>query len=398
MKKLQLLFIVAAATLFMSSNVFAELISFDLSSANYDGKAQLNHSLNYDGGTALINPNIDLTNNKVTSKNNPEVTLKKVENYIDGSSKNASVKTHKKNDGFLSTEEIDATWLTDLNYERAFGTSQSGTAKWAPMMLFTKSDLQNFKGTYNIKQINNIQFYLNGNAISNIAECTVMVWALNTGSNSFSIAHQQVVTNFTANWNTVALSTPYVIPANVEELLIGYALVFTAPAQPFGLSKEVNTQQGYIIVYGQQLSLTHLYNAGENNASWLMKAGVTAENSGYQNNASLTNLMFPGHIAPDNPFTFSCEIANWSSNTINSLEISCKLGDEEPVVLTADNQNLAPGSAIIINSPPLNIPANHSVGNTYPVVVTITKVNGAEDDDVSDNTKTSSYSVYVIGL
>ena len=350
MKKLQLLFIVAIATL-MVGNVYADGIG-----------------------------NVDLNN--VSS---PAIGF---ENYIlDLNYKNnISANTSKHSDEFLG-ENITMSFLPNENRAGAFGAN-SGGFYFLPVMQVLKEELQAWNGLYNVKQINNIQFSVS--EISKITRCSVWVIVVKAGSMSIGFNQEVATTGLVNGWNTVTLTAPYQITDDIELLCIGYSVEGTGPASNLDvIESEIDALTGYFMPNNN--GQLQYYSIAGNGASWMIKAGVTAEKTDLKTNANLMELEFPEYVAPGKNFTFKFLVANWGVDDITSMEVSYKLGSEpEQTFLISNISGMASGRKFIVSSPAIDVPASFQTENTYPVVITITEVNGKDDEDMSNNTLTSS--------
>jgi len=299
--------------------------------------------------------------------------------------------TPKNSDVFLG-EDITISWLPNENVATSIGVSSAGNFAFAPVMDFTKAELQTLGG-YKIKQINNIQFSITD--VSKITECEAWILVHKTGTQSITFAHTQKINavNLVDGWNTAVLTTPYLITDSIETIWIGYMVAGTGPASPLNCATPYADGQGGFFIPNQQgsWSLTSLMQLQQPlNLSFLIKAGVTAEKN-LPTNANLRNLNFPDYLASNSAFSFRFTVANLGSENITSMEVSYKLGNEaEQTFSITGISNMTPGKDSIFTSPAINFPASFQLGNTYPVIVTITKVSGKDDDDMSNNTLNSS--------
>ena len=354
MKMFRTIFVVAIATFFMVGNVYADNVGIDLNS----GGLKVELYKHYTIGSNLIEP-----------ANNTKIS-----------------------DVLLGTENIDITWLPNENVAGTYGSFQgSGQIKIAPLMSFTKADFKNFKGVYAVKTINNVQFSINGAAISEITGAVLLVLTAENGGNLNIKVQQQIATSSLVNgWNTVALNTPLQITDAIDVCYIGYGLTYDVSVAPFNVGTPATDKQRGLLV-DEGTGWQGVYNLDKN---FLIKAGATADKSDYQINAHFAGINIVPYALPGAKIPIVCNIANWGANNITSMEFSCKLGDEEPQILTLPNvSDWTPGKTLLINGE-VTVPSNHTAGNSYPLVVTITKVNGLEgDDDMSDNIQSSMYSI-----
>lgn len=356
MKMFRILFIVAIATFFMVSNMYAEPVCIDfISKTPINGK--------------ITNYTLDL---------NQDIPA-----YV-----------HKNSDEFLADGNFTLSYLPDdVKSNNAMGIT-SGSADWKVMVYFP--DMEYFNG-YGIKQINDIQFsilnYPQGGVgeLSNISKCAVIILAVNAGqvNTSEPLVQQDVpVSALKKGWNTAVLTTPFQIPNSVDGIMIGYTLAFSGN-NVFPIDMVTNSG----LPLGLNYVVTSSFTSSEH--YFLIRASASGPSFDYQNNACFLRLEVPPYLAPNTPFKFVATISNRgpANSKITSMELTYKLGNESPVTINASGLNIAPGQSINLNSPDITIPSHHTPGNTYPIEVTISKVNGVDDDDPTDNTQASSYTV-----
>ena len=332
MKKLQILFIVAIAALLTISNAVAGGRNVDIG-AGGGSKAKIFENYTFDF------------------------------NYKNDSPTNTS----KKSDVLLGeTTDIEATWLPNEEMVDALGSNQSGQAFAAPVMYFPKENLQNFYG-FNIKQINNIQFSVSN--IAAITQCSVVVIVVKGQTVEFGSA--QNVPNVVEGWNIATLTTPFEITDDIDGILVGYAVNFNAPAYILDITSPAVAGQNYFY-WGSFSSQINEYGA-----SFLIKMGVTAETDLTAPSVLLSSFVFPQFVQHNNTYSFSFNAKNVGTTPITSMEVSCKLGDQEEIIIDFQNiENFVTLATLEFTYQNITIPASQQIGNNYPIKVTITKLNG----------------------
>ena len=240
MKMFRTLFIVAIAT-FMFSNAYAEPVSIDLSSANLTSNV-LNFNYTFD----------------VHQKADAPIPV-------------------KNSDEFQANDVI--TWLSNDNITHITGSQESGVSLFAFFMMFTKNDLQTVKPGLNIKQINNVQFGLSPNADDLSGKVTLLATMILEYKNGQVInQHQQNETNISTGWNTVELSTPFQISADMDSIFIGYLIGVMGPASPIGMQEPAHSKQNYLMQLNSEGQV--VASSKYQSHSFCIKAGVSDGNSG----------------------------------------------------------------------------------------------------------------------
>lgn len=187
--------------------------------------------------------------------------------------------------------------------------------------------------------------------------------------------HEQALTDPKTKMTEFPLTTPVEITG--ETLYVGYT--FEA-----GTSYKA-------MVYDQTNDLPAGYSWAYEDGSWIdvSQAGVGAPNLfvTLDGTADFTDLMMKPiksageYFKAGSPATFTGQLYNFGTTTIQSVEITCQMGSGETEVLTISDANLAPGATYDLVLPEVSTDQS---GNLQ-MKVALASVNGAADADVTEN-------------
>lgn len=88
--------------------------------------------------------------------------------------------------------------------------------------------------------------------------------------------------------------------------------------------------------------------------------------------------------------SIDAQLFNFGSTTVTSFEIGVRIGDQEPQKHTVSDVSIEPNTVYDFNIPEINA---STIGKTY-ISLEITKVNGHDDTDPSDNTSSADICIY----
>lgn len=230
-------------------------------------------------------------------------------------------------------------------------------------------------------QGNKITKILIGFGNSSNRDITVYLTRTPTG-NAF---YTQEATISTINgWNEIVLDTPYTIED--YGFLIGYQSVSkTSGDYPIGCDGVLTSNQ-YADWVGVDNEFDHI---GSMFGSVCLKAVITGDNLP-QYDVAASSLNISPFVEKDKAFEVSFNINNNGVKTINDLEVSVSINNEvvSGYTLTMEPASLSSGS--IANVTISNLKCNAS-GMNIPISVTVTKVNGQEDETPENNVVSSTF-------
>ena len=195
---------------------------------------------------------------------------------------------------------------------------------------------------------------------------------------------ENVTLNQTNAWNEVSLATPYVIEG--KRFFVGYSCKTKRNTDyPIGVDYSLTSNH-----YGDYIGINNSWdNIGEDYGSICLQIYVTGDNLP-QYSASASSLSVPPFVIPNEPFSASFMIANMGVKTITDVEVSAKVGGVEMTGLTTSLEPSSIGSGESGYVTVDGLIAN-SLSMSVPVEITITKLNGVEEETPLDNTVTSSF-------
>lgn len=184
-------------------------------------------------------------------------------------------------------------------------------------------------------------------------------------------------------WNDFKLTTPFEIPAST--FYIGYQ-VRTRSDQDYPIGVDgVATQNylgGYVAVDGEWDNLSEYY------GSVCLRAVI--EGAGLLSlDASLQGISVPEYVKPGDAFSVSATVMNQGISTITSLKVDARVGENtfEGLDVSLPSGGIASGKSAPV-----------TVGGLYaseeamamPVELSVSRVNGTDDENAVNNTATAS--------
>lgn len=174
-----------------------------------------------------------------------------------------------------------------------------------------------------------------------------------------------------------------------EPFYYGYALEVGTSYKPLSFDRSANTEPGISWAY--------------ENGQWI---DVSEKGYGIPNiqikldgvNA-ITDLMVRpiqavGYQVAGKPQVFGGQVFNFGSTTITSFDITCKVGNADPVVTTVSGISLGSGKSYDFTLPEYTT----SESGTLNLEVSVANVNGAVDAESTDNTAVSNVFFYPEGV
>ena len=187
-------------------------------------------------------------------------------------------------------------------------------------------------------------------------------------------------------WNTVSLDTPYMVEG--EEFFVGYSVKVNSTAdKPIGVDN--------IKTDGKYGDFVNTYDEWENIGKFYgnvcIRLSLTGDNLP-QYDVAVSELEVPSLVEADAPFDVSLSIFNNGVRTVKSLDVICKINGVE-----VDNPiaSLPEGEVSSGTTGKVKISGLKSgmIGKDLPIEITVTKVNGEEDETPVDNTVAAAVNI-----
>lgn len=183
------------------------------------------------------------------------------------------------------------------------------------------------------------------------------------------------------SWNTVSLTTPYLIEG--KEFYIGYKITSGAvPQQSYvlGIDQEINEGNGgYIAVEGNNQWM-NLADEGFNNLC--IKAKFEGE-SLPQYDLALISTKLPAKVQINQPFSFNVTVKNTAAHPVSSFKLSYTINAGQTVTISVTPEKEI-GSAQSLQLTISDVSTAES--GSLPISITISDPNGHIDEDLSNNT------------
>ncbi|MDR0506929.1 MAG: leucine-rich repeat protein [Dysgonamonadaceae bacterium] len=210
--------------------------------------------------------------------------------------------------------------------------------------------------------------------------------------------YSQDVNLETSKWNEVTLNEAYEIPAD-KDIVIGYYYKSSTGNNVKSVGTDnspvPSTNGDYVRLRQEDTGSfnpwKHISDDGYKN---LCIVGVVEGNNMSLKDINLKSLsLFPfSAIDIDETFSIGGSIKNEGGKPVTDFEISYKTGGNEKTVKTFTGLNILPGKQFDFYIPDIDF--EKTANNSYPVEVTVEKVNGDGDDYPEDNTKSSVVNVW----
>lgn len=195
--------------------------------------------------------------------------------------------------------------------------------------------------------------------------------------------YTQDADNSSTRWTEYPLNTPYTITG--EEFYIGYTCEVDPSYSPllFDGSKD----------FGNSL----MWAWNDNRWEDVSDKGLGAANLRFKvdhlpefKDAVIKPVDASSYYKVGNGYEFEGQIYNFGSETINSFDIVCQIGNSEPSVLHVDRAELLPNDPYFFFLPKYFPTENGKV----PFKISVENINGSQDADNSDNSSESMTYVY----
>lgn len=176
--------------------------------------------------------------------------------------------------------------------------------------------------------------------------------------------------------NKIALDDPYTIEAG-KGFYVAYKCAPSSTDDYYiAVDGVPRMQEGGCYIGITQKGVTHWANYAEDFGN--LNLGITIESDNLpQNAASLFNADYPAVVYPGQPFDINVNVMGSAINDINSLEIQCKIADENPVSQSFElSEPMSYGTYATLK---LTNVVTSAVGANMPITFTVTKVNGVEN-------------------
>lgn len=263
---------------------------------------------------------------------------------------------------------------TNGNFNKRDGIHCGSTLKQGMAIKLSKEKLQLLKG----RKITGIR----------AAFCTKYVedleFFITESLENDKAIYKQPSTGATTNWADFSFSTPYAITGD-KDLYIGFtsnvqkgysALSFDRSADSQGLSW-IYEDDKWIDAYGKGYGSANLQLLLDGANSFI--------------DLTLKTIQLNGFYKVGTPCIYSGEVFNFGTKTINSLDIVCQVGNEEPTTLSLKDLNLESNNTYDFNLPEYT---SQNSGD-LPVKISISKINGEQQDaDLTDNNNEINTFIY----
>lgn len=181
----------------------------------------------------------------------------------------------------------------------------------------------------------------------------------------------------TTDWNEIALDTPYEIDG--KAFYLGYQVRASNTDMPIGIDRvPTNDTKGGWLAIGSNWS-----NYASQYGTIALQAVLVGDNLP-QNDVTITDYLFPSYLKTNTPESISFTFKNQGVKPVQSLEASCTVNGKAVDGITVDlNAPVATGES---GSATVKGVKYSDVAFQLPVKVTITKVNGEDDETPANNT------------
>ncbi|MDR2408944.1 MAG: Omp28-related outer membrane protein [Bacteroidales bacterium] len=194
--------------------------------------------------------------------------------------------------------------------------------------------------------------------------------------------------NFTVgSWNEITLATPYEIKED-EDLYIGYSFKSgNVKYSSLGLDNSPKANpNGDLIRYKIGSQTSNWVHIGDQSFPNLCIIGIVEGENLPQYDVDFNSLLINplSVININETFSISGNIRNMATETVTNLDISYKVGENEKITQSLTGLNIPSSSSFGFLIPEITFNKEEGV---YPIEVSVEKINGNDDEDVSDNTQ-----------
>lgn len=187
-----------------------------------------------------------------------------------------------------------------------------------------------------------------------------------------------------AQWQTFSLDEPYVITGEEGELYIGYTVEATTSTYALSCDYTADTKGcSYAYVDG---TWTDMYGMQAGN----INVRAVVEDVPEITDVMVKTLNIDGYYKAGTAYTFSTQLYNFGTTTINNFDVTLKVGNAEPQTVSYTDVSIGSGDVFDITLP------EYSATEDGDLTISIEAVNlnGGNDDETSDNTVTSTTFFY----
>ena len=191
-------------------------------------------------------------------------------------------------------------------------------------------------------------------------------------------------------WNVITLNEPYEIKGD-EDLYFGYSLTTDTYGRDFAIgiddSPVANPNGDWIRCKLSGSEMSDWMHTGEQGFSNLCIIGVV-EGDGPQRDIDFYALSVPSRaIHVQESFSIDGKLKNRAMEPVADLEISYKAGENEKVTRSFTGLNIPPNGTFDFTISGIDFPKE--ADRSYPVEISVEKVNGADDEYPEDNTRSA---------
>lgn len=197
--------------------------------------------------------------------------------------------------------------------------------------------------------------------------------------------YEEVVSGPTTSWKEFPLSTPYIVDG--EEFFVGYIFEVASTYKPllFDGSSDFGGQYFWAYNDGEWIDVS---NKGYGAAN----IRVNVEDAPRFVDLMIKPISADGFYKEGNAYDFEGQIFNFGTETIQSFDISCQIGNGIPTVYSIDQVNVECGSSYHFTLP--EYVAEESGKLPFKVEVNNLNNNHSLDIDVKDNVSNQMTYVY----
>ncbi len=198
--------------------------------------------------------------------------------------------------------------------------------------------------------------------------------------------YKQDVTLLAAQgWNTFELTTPYTLEAD-KPFYIGYTITPSSSDFPFGVDYAASSVYSDYSIYVQGSWVAAATAGATRFGNICIRGLVSGDLDNYsQNEVTLDAIGVPSVVETNKDFTIEGQFTNNGVQIVNSIDVTYTIGTMAAVTKTITLEEPIYNLMSYIFS--ISDARINYVGANVPVTVSISKVNGVEDEKPADNEK-----------
>ncbi|MDR1610968.1 MAG: hypothetical protein LBS08_05625, partial [Candidatus Symbiothrix sp.] len=205
--------------------------------------------------------------------------------------------------------------------------------------------------------------------------------------------YTQSATFTVSAWNDITLTEPYEIKQD-EDLYIGYSFKSGTGSNFYSLGLDDSPRanaKGDLIKYKMGTTTSSWVHIGDQGFTNLCITGIVEGENLPRYDVDFSSLTVPlSAVGVNEAIAIGLTAKNIAIDTVTSLEVAYKIGENEKVVQSFTQLNIAPDSTFNLN---IHNIAFEEVGK-YPIEVNIEKINGFDDQYPSDNVQEATVWVW----